>query len=700
MDQPSAPPVAAIARGQKLTPAMLDALRPHVINLSDGRLSNAGRYKTTVGDVEEIFAHHLPQAMEAARKRGEPLRIVVWAHGGLIDEESGLAIAHLQVDWWKQNYVYPIHFVWETGLLDALKQLLSGARELDRVSRDLADHTTDPLVEAAARTVGAGKIWGAMKRTAERASQDDGGAHLVAQRLKTFCDAHADVQLHAVGHSAGSIFHAHFLPMAIKAGVPCFETLQLLAPAMTTTLFKQRFLGAAGSAYKQLRMYTMSRGYEQDDDVARVYRKSLLYLIYHALESDPRTDILGLEISLRNDPDLMQFFGLSGPRNGHAALWSVSTDATGPSATRSTTHGGFDNDRATMDSLVWSIRGEPRVTFPQEEARGLAAGARAFATPIGGRDTGAVTAPLVGVAPGKRRALCIGIDEYAGDDRLFGCVADAVSWQKALEARDFEVTALHDDQATHERVLQEMEKLLRTAGAGDSVVFQYAGHGTQVSDVDGDEDDGDDEALVPYDYASGRFLIDDELFELFGQLGAGASLTCFMDCCHSHTNTRKFLGPRLATTRAAGAADDRVRARSIRVLGTALDEKHRDFRTGSGSRGRGKRTSEEMRAVSFAACEANEKAFESAGQGDFTRIATALLRSSTAVSHDAFLQQVLQQFGDRRRQTPRLDAPVSLRGGTLFGGDASVTGGGADGRDLPTLASRLRDIAGALEMGG
>lgn len=112
MEHSSDSTVNGRARGQTLTPAMLDALRPHVINLSDGRLSNAGRYKTTVGDVEEIFAHHLPAAAADARKRGEPLRIVVWAHGGLIDEESGLAIAHLQVEWWKQNHVYPIHFVW------------------------------------------------------------------------------------------------------------------------------------------------------------------------------------------------------------------------------------------------------------------------------------------------------------------------------------------------------------------------------------------------------------------------------------------------------------------------------------------------------------------------------------------------------------------------------------------------------------
>jgi hypothetical protein len=49
---------------------------------------------------------------------------------------------------------------------------------------------------------------------------------------------------------------------------------------------------------------------------------------------------------------------------------------------------------------------------------------------------------------------------------------------------------------------------------GDTVVFYFAGHGSQVEDFNGDEHDGYDEVLCPYDMAphGGRNLIlDDDL---------------------------------------------------------------------------------------------------------------------------------------------------------------------------------------------
>ena len=98
--------------------------------------------------------------------------LAIWAHGGLVGEESGVRLAKGQVDWWLGNGVYPVHFVWESGLLDALGQAF-GPIGVGR--RDLWDHTTDPLVEEAARPLGR-KAWAAMKYSAEMASADGGGA--------------------------------------------------------------------------------------------------------------------------------------------------------------------------------------------------------------------------------------------------------------------------------------------------------------------------------------------------------------------------------------------------------------------------------------------------------------------------------------------------------------------------------------------
>ena len=91
-------------------------------------------------------------------------------------------------------------------------------------------------VEAAARGGGVGKIWGAMKRSAELAAGQDGGARYVAKKLAEFCRARqpagpSRVVLHACGHSAGSIFHSHFLPAVFDEGAPDLACLYLLAPA-------------------------------------------------------------------------------------------------------------------------------------------------------------------------------------------------------------------------------------------------------------------------------------------------------------------------------------------------------------------------------------------------------------------------------------------------------------------------------------
>ena len=84
-----------------------------------------------------------------------------------------------------------------------------------------------------------------MKKKAELASAASGGATYLAQRLRELSDNAAlrgkrPLELHAIGHSAGSIFHSWFVPMAAEAGIPAFRTLQLLAPAISVPDFTAR----------------------------------------------------------------------------------------------------------------------------------------------------------------------------------------------------------------------------------------------------------------------------------------------------------------------------------------------------------------------------------------------------------------------------------------------------------------------------
>jgi len=287
---------ARSSRGAPIDAALLAALRPHLVNLRLGRLSERGELSTTPADVDAIFEQSLPRALQAAKAQGRRLRLLFYAHGGLVSESSGLQIAARHVDWWKRNDVYPIHFVWETGLFETIGQLLTRAQQgtMRGLPRDFWDHTLDPLIEVGARALQGARIWAGMKASAEHAVDAPnaadpmgGGARYVAVKLKAFCDAHpGDVELHAAGHSAGSIFHSHFLACAHELGVPTFESAQFLAPAVRIDTFRDRLAARIGDdgAVRRVTLFTMQRDYERADDCAGVYHKSLLYLVSNALE--------------------------------------------------------------------------------------------------------------------------------------------------------------------------------------------------------------------------------------------------------------------------------------------------------------------------------------------------------------------------------------------------------------------------------
>jgi len=150
-----------------------------------------------------------------------------------------------------------------------------------------------------------------------------------------------------------------------------------------------------------------------------------------------------------------------------------------------------------------------------------------------------------------RNALCIGINNYPGTHMdLQGCVNDANDWSAALAERGFKVAKLLDDQATKAAMVKAMNDLIGKAGKGDSLVITFSGHGTYQPDTDGDEADGLDEALCPYDLQTkGEALIDDEIRQIFGARKAGVRIVLISDSCHSGTVTRAAAAEKDADTR-------------------------------------------------------------------------------------------------------------------------------------------------------
>ncbi|MDR5781304.1 caspase family protein [Caballeronia sp. LZ065] len=680
-----------------LTPDDLQAMRPHVVNLTMGRFSNDGEWTTSASDVDAIFDGHLEQALRERNATDEPLRIVVFAHGGLVDEKAGLQIAHKALQWWKDNHVYPLYFVWETGAFESIGQLLRRARDEAGVSRDLADYTTDPVIEQFVRTFRGPQIWGAMKLSALQASEasitrnaaDGGGGHYVAKRLADFCRQHADkVEVHAVGHSAGAIFHSYFIPAALDLGVPQFKTVAFLAPAARMDLFTSTLLPKVGQArgIDSLSIFTMSKDLEKADNCAFVYRKSLLYLIHHALEAERRAPILGLEESLRGEPQLARYLKMPAPREFNI-VWSKTAGDSGRSASASYSHGGFDDDAPTMNSVlrrvlnksdadaitayerivpasreaqVWG-EDESRYTYPASVDATSSRYVPAPSPRFDPRARGAGGGNAVGGSPGagRRRALCVGINGYPTAP-LGGCVADARAWRDALVRLGFEAPALLlDQQATRAQIVSALASLIEGSRAGDVIVFQYSGHGTQLPDLNGDETgpDGKDEAICPYDFAEGAFLIDDDIGELCDRLPAGVNLTLFTDCCHSGTISRfAGAGPNGGVISGPGGA----RARFV-VPDASLIAAHARFRRSTSSfRARAIRAAqvEARRELLFAACLAEEVAWESNGHGALTDRAMRVLAGpgASGLTNAGFAQQMIDAFGPNANQHPRLYA--------------------------------------------
>lgn len=426
--------------GPTVTTEIKEALRPHVINLTRGRLSSGGLFSTSEEDVERIFDEELERAV-AGHGPGDPLRIVIWAHGGLTDESGGLLGAYRKVLWWNRNGVYPLFFVWETGLFEALGRVVGGSAETVTTESilDRATEFTDRRVETLARALGGVEVWGDMKESAAIAAGPEGGATLTARKLADFCARHPGaVELHAVGHSAGSIFHGFFLNAAKKAGVPAFENLFLLAPAIRVDEFHRLLAPLLGTKpglngyVRRAPVFTMSKLRELDDSCIRVYRKSLLYLIYYALEPKKEEPILGLEISLRADPKLRGLFGLAGAPAGSSpvgeVLWSKSP-ATAPlrSRTASLTHGGFDDDALTLDSLLRRVLGRDQIPFSFSGAEAL--------TPDNAVPGGAESPDAVRPAAGSAAGGGAGLGFIPGEES----VAEAVEEEEEVFDSPFDV---------------------------------------------------------------------------------------------------------------------------------------------------------------------------------------------------------------------------------------------------------------------
>lgn len=77
---------------------------------------------------------------------------------------------------------------------------------------------------------------------------------------------------------------------------------------------------------------------------------------------------------------------------------------------------------------------------------------------------------------------------------------------------------------------------MTNATPGDLLFLLYSGHGSQQPDVDGLEESGLCDTIIPVDFCENGVISDAELLEvLVSKVPEGVRLTAVVDACHSGT---------------------------------------------------------------------------------------------------------------------------------------------------------------------
>lgn len=131
--------------------------------------------------------------------------------------------------------------------------------------------------------------------------------------------------------------------------------------------------------------------------------------------------------------------------------------------------------------------------------------------------------PLYIVPPGsgRRRALLIGINYVGQQGELRAPHNDTNNLKDYLinvcGFDEKQMLILMDDGEHHmptkKNIEAGFERLVRYSQPGDVVFISFSGHGGQVEDKDGDEEDGFDESLIPVDFRESGQIVDDDVLK-------------------------------------------------------------------------------------------------------------------------------------------------------------------------------------------
>jgi len=331
------------------------------------------------------------------------LKLAVYAHGGLNDEQSSIQRIRVLGPCFEANGVYPVFLTWKTGAGETIADMVEDWAERwlgaeaarSKGLLDALGDAKDRAVEAVANRLFK-SLWSEMRENAAAATAAGRGLDLLLRNLvdlqQELAAAGKRLELHLVGHSAGSILLGHFLGLAAThagGGRPplAVKTSTLLAAACSCA-FANRHYGAAHAGgvlrLADLWLYVLSDQNEKADGLPSpalpAYGKSLLYLVSRALDDARKMPLLGMEraqlATYADDADQWAEAELGEVRRWQAAwpgaaggllrvIERPQVAVTREGGQCRATHGSFDNNIAVLTETIERIRGS-RILAPLE----------------------------------------------------------------------------------------------------------------------------------------------------------------------------------------------------------------------------------------------------------------------------------------------------------------------------------------------
>ncbi len=377
-------------------------------------IGNDGRPKLTIvseSDPEksaEIICN--TYIKEWLNKSDKNRKIIIYAHGGLNNEEDSINRVRVMAPYFKENGIYPLFVTWKTGFLESISNQIedkihdiffdagispSGARAKGILSK--LKESIDRSIENFANKIVVKGVWSEMKENAKFASDravpgypqhghtKPGSMVILAKELEKLKNEFG-CEIHLVGHSAGSILFGHWLDELRKREL-AVDSLTLYAPACTVEFANKHYIKACEEniiSKEKIFIHMMNDERERADSVS-VYKKSLLYLVSRALEDIHKTPLLGMEaawdlektkekdiFSSVKYPDIKKWILFSS--GIHRYIHNKKKSQVQTSLENDYTdlaHGSFDNDIKVIEQTIKQINGVKKLKYKVENLNGF-----------------------------------------------------------------------------------------------------------------------------------------------------------------------------------------------------------------------------------------------------------------------------------------------------------------------------------------